>query len=52
LAVKVDFNKLKRDYARAKQGEGGNIGILQRMAALAMTASTVSESEIRKEIAS
>lgn len=44
LAVKVDFNKLKGDYARAKRGEGGNIGILQRMGALAMTASTMSES--------
>jgi NTE family protein len=44
LAVKVDFRKLKEDYARAKQGEGGNIGILQRMGALATAASTVSES--------
>ena len=52
MAVKVDFNKLKGDYARARQGEGRNIGILQRMGALAVTASTVSESEIRQEIAS
>jgi NTE family protein len=51
-AAKVDFKKLKGDYARAKQGEGGNIGILQRMGALAMAASTMSASERRKAIAS
>jgi NTE family protein len=52
LEVKIDFRKLKEDYARAKQGEGGNIEILKRMGALSMAASTVSESERRKVIAS
>lgn len=38
LEVKVDFKKLKQDYARAKQGEGGNIEILKRMGALSLAA--------------
>jgi NTE family protein len=50
--VKVDFRKLKEDYARAKQGEGGKIEILKRMGALSLAGSTVSESERRKVIAS
>jgi NTE family protein len=50
--VKVDFRKLKEEYARARHGDGGNIEILKRMGALAMTASTVSESDRRKAIAS
>jgi NTE family protein len=52
LQVEVDFKKLKEDYARARQGEGGNIEILKRMGALSLAASTVSESERRKVIAS
>jgi len=52
LEVKVDFKKLKEDYARAKEGEGGNIEILKRMGALSLAASTVSESERRKVVAS
>jgi NTE family protein len=52
LEAKVDFRKSKKDYARAKQGEGGNIEILKRMGALSFATSTVSESERRKVIAS
>jgi NTE family protein len=51
-AVKVDFKKLKDDYVRAKQGEGGAVGFLQRMGTLAMAASTISEAEQRRVIAS
>jgi len=49
-APKVDFRKLKEDYVRAKQGEGGDHGFLLRMGALAMSAPTMSESDRRNEI--
>jgi NTE family protein len=52
IAVSVDFKQLRSDYLRARQGEGGDLGILQRMGALAMSASTISESERRRVIAS
>ncbi|MEO5957523.1 MAG: patatin-like phospholipase family protein [Opitutaceae bacterium] len=51
LAVKVDFKKLKEDFARAKEGDGGAVDILRRVGALALAASTVSESKERKAIA-
>jgi NTE family protein len=52
LEVKIDFKQLKGDYVRARQGDGGNIGFLGRMGALAMAASTGPESERRNVIAS
>jgi NTE family protein len=51
LAVKVDFRKLKEEYAKAKQGAGGNVELLKRMGAFAITASTVSESQERDVVA-
>ncbi|HXE59800.1 MAG TPA: patatin-like phospholipase family protein [Gemmatimonadaceae bacterium] len=52
VAVKVDFKKLKADYVRAKEGDGGDIGFLKRMGSLAVNAPTVSEADTLKEVAS
>lgn len=52
LAPPVDFNRLKADIARAKEGSGGAIETLQRVGALALGARTMSESERRTVIAS
>jgi NTE family protein len=52
LAVNVDFRKLKADYVCAKEGDGGDIGFLKRMGSLAVNASTESEAERLKEVAS
>jgi NTE family protein len=51
-AGKVDFKKLKADYVRAREGDGGDIGFLKRMGSLAVSASTESEAERLKEVAS
>jgi NTE family protein len=52
IAVTVDFKKLKADYVRAREGDGGDIGFLKRMGSLAVSASTESEAERLKEVAS
>lgn len=51
-AGKVDFKKLKADYVRAREGDGGDIGFLKRMGILAVNASTASEADTLKRVAS
>ncbi|MGO9124493.1 MAG: patatin-like phospholipase family protein [Terriglobales bacterium] len=52
LAATADFKRLTDNIARAREGNGGAIEILQRVGVLALAAPTVSESERRRMIAS
>ncbi len=51
LAPPADFNQLKTEIVRAREGSHGATEILQRVGALALAARTVSESDRRTVIA-
>jgi NTE family protein len=51
LLPRIDFNSLRDNLARAREGEGGVREALQRIGALALDAETISEVERRNVIA-